>query len=80
MGMDKFSEEIRRSVGEVRQVTDQLSGVMDQVQKLAPQFDAVLQGMQAQANCGASFCTWSSTRCCRACRHRPSARSRSPKP
>ncbi|MFS2140704.1 methyl-accepting chemotaxis protein, partial [Duganella sp. Dugasp56] len=32
MGMDKFSEEIRRSVGEVRQVTDQLSGVMDQVQ------------------------------------------------
>jgi len=49
MGMDKFSEEIRRSVGEVRQVTEQLSGVMDQVQKLAPQFDAVLQGMQSQA-------------------------------
>ncbi|CAN7483157.1 methyl-accepting chemotaxis protein [Pseudoduganella sp. LjRoot289] len=49
MGMDKFSEEVRRSVGEVRQVTDQLSGVMDQVQKLAPQFDAVLQGMQSQA-------------------------------
>jgi len=49
MGMDKFSEEIRRSVGEVRQVTNQLSGVMDQVQKLAPQFDVVLQGMQSQA-------------------------------
>jgi methyl-accepting chemotaxis protein WspA len=49
MGMDKFSEEIRRSVGEVRQVTDQLSAVMDQVQKLAPQFDLVLQGMQSQA-------------------------------
>ncbi len=49
MGMDKFSEEIRRSVGEVRQVTNQLSGVMDQVQKLAPQFDAVLRGMQSQA-------------------------------
>jgi methyl-accepting chemotaxis protein WspA len=49
MGMDKFSEEIRRSVGEVRQVGEQLSGVMDQVQKLAPQFDAVLQGMQSQA-------------------------------
>jgi len=49
MGMDKFSEEIRRSVGEVGQVTTQLSGVMDQVQKLAPQFDAVLQGMQSQA-------------------------------
>ncbi len=49
MGMDKFSEEIRRSVGEVRQVVEQLSGVMDEVQKLAPQFDAVLQGMQSQA-------------------------------
>ncbi|MYN43226.1 HAMP domain-containing protein [Duganella sp. FT109W] len=49
MGMDKFSEEIRRSVGEVRQVTNQLSGVMDQVQKLAPRFDQVLQGMQSQA-------------------------------
>ncbi|MFC0131621.1 chemotaxis protein [Massilia eurypsychrophila] len=49
MGMDKFSEEIRRSVGEVRQVAEQLSSVMDQVQKLAPQFDLVLQGMQSQA-------------------------------
>ncbi|HEX5341127.1 MAG TPA: methyl-accepting chemotaxis protein [Duganella sp.] len=49
MGMDKFSEEIRRSVGEVRAVTNQLSSVMDQVQKLAPQFDQVLQGMQSQA-------------------------------
>ena len=49
MGMDKFSEEIRRNVGEVRAVTDHLSGMMDQVRKLAPQFDAVLQGMQAQA-------------------------------
>jgi methyl-accepting chemotaxis protein WspA len=49
MGMDKFSEEIRRSVGEVRQVAEQLSSVMDQVQKLAPQFDLVLQGMQSQS-------------------------------
>ncbi|MGZ8288271.1 MAG: methyl-accepting chemotaxis protein [Telluria sp.] len=49
MGMDKFSEEIRRSVGEVRTVAEQLSTVMDQVQKLAPQFDVVLQGMQAQS-------------------------------
>ena len=49
MGMDKFSEEIRRSVGEVRQVGDQLSGVIDQVQQLAPQFELVLQGMQSQA-------------------------------
>ncbi|MTW10049.1 HAMP domain-containing protein [Pseudoduganella eburnea] len=49
MGMDKFSEEIRRSVGEVMDVSNQLSGVMDQVQKMVPHFDAVLQGMQSQA-------------------------------
>jgi methyl-accepting chemotaxis protein WspA len=49
MGMDKFSEEIRRSVGEARRVSEQLSGMMDQVSKLAPRFDLVLQGMQSQA-------------------------------
>ncbi|UVW27723.1 methyl-accepting chemotaxis protein [Massilia sp. H6] len=49
MGMDKFSEEIRRSVGEVRQVAEQLTTVMGHVQKLTPQFDLVLEGMQSQA-------------------------------
>jgi methyl-accepting chemotaxis protein WspA len=49
MGMDKFSEEIRRNVGEARHVAEQLSGMMDQVRKLAPRFDLVLQGMQSQA-------------------------------
>ncbi len=49
MGMDKFSEEIRRSVGEARQMAEQLSGMMLEVRKLAPQFDMVLEGMQSQA-------------------------------
>jgi methyl-accepting chemotaxis protein WspA len=49
MGMDKFAEEIRRSVGEARRVAEQLSGMTDQVRKLAPRFDLVLQGMQSQA-------------------------------
>jgi methyl-accepting chemotaxis protein WspA len=49
MGMDKFAEEIRRSVGEVRHVAEQMSGMMDQVRKLSPRFDLVLQGMQSQA-------------------------------
>jgi methyl-accepting chemotaxis protein WspA len=49
MGMDKFSEEIRRSVGEVSDVGTQLSNVIDQVQKLTPRFDLVLEGMQSQA-------------------------------
>jgi methyl-accepting chemotaxis protein WspA len=49
MGMDKFSDEIRRSVGEVRQVSEQLSSVILQVQQLPPRFDAVLEGMQSQS-------------------------------
>jgi len=49
MGMDKFTEDIRRSVDETRHVAEQLSGMTDQVRKLAPRFDLVLQGMQSQA-------------------------------
>jgi methyl-accepting chemotaxis protein WspA len=49
MGMDKFSEEIKRSVDEIRDVGDGLKTVIDQVQKLAPRFDMVLEGMQSQA-------------------------------
>ncbi|MFC7518386.1 methyl-accepting chemotaxis protein [Herbaspirillum sp. GCM10030257] len=49
MGMDKFSEEIRRSVEETQQVSDTLGSVIEQVQKLPPRFDMVLEGMQSQA-------------------------------
>jgi len=49
MGMDKFSDEIRRSVGEVSLVSEQLTGVIDQVRNLTPRFDMVLEGMQSQA-------------------------------
>ena len=49
MGMDKFSEEIRRSVDETRSVGDGLATIIDQVQKLTPRFDLVLEGMQSQA-------------------------------
>jgi len=49
MGMDKFSEEIRRSVQEVGSVSDQLAEVIEDVQKLPARFDIVLEGMQSQA-------------------------------
>ena len=49
MGMDKFTEDIRRSVDEARHVAEQLSGMTEQVSRLAPRFDIVLQGMQSQA-------------------------------
>ncbi len=49
MGMDKFSEEIRRSVDEARTVGNQLTAVIEQVQKLPPHFKAVFEGMQSQS-------------------------------
>jgi methyl-accepting chemotaxis protein WspA len=50
MGMDKFSEEVRRGVQEVQQVGGQLSQVIQQVQELAPRVESVNDGMQAQAS------------------------------
>lgn len=49
MGMDKFSEEVRRGMFEVQQVGDQLSQIIGQVQALAPRVLMVNEGMQAQA-------------------------------
>lgn len=49
MGMDKFTDDIRRSVDEMRSIAAQLSGMTEQVRKLPPRFDMVLQGMQSQA-------------------------------
>lgn len=49
MGMDKFSEEVRRGMQEIQQVGNQLSQIIQDVQTLAPRFEAVNEGMQAQA-------------------------------
>ena len=49
MGMDKFSEEVRRGNSEMAQVGDQLSQIIHQVQVLAPRVQMMDEGMQAQA-------------------------------
>jgi methyl-accepting chemotaxis protein WspA len=49
MGMDKFSEEVRRGMGEVQHVGGELSQIIQQVQALAPRVESVNEGMQAQA-------------------------------
>jgi methyl-accepting chemotaxis protein len=49
MGMDKFSEQVRRGMSEVQQVAGQLSEIIQQVQELSPRARAVNEGMQAQA-------------------------------
>ncbi|WP_088346800.1 MULTISPECIES: methyl-accepting chemotaxis protein [Rhodomicrobium] len=49
MGMDKFSEEVRRGMSNVQQVGGQLSEIVRQVQALVPHFDLVSEGMQGQA-------------------------------
>ena len=49
MGMDKFSEEVRRGVQEVQQVSGQLAQIIQQVQALTPRFETVNEGMQSQS-------------------------------
>jgi methyl-accepting chemotaxis protein WspA len=49
MGMDKFSEEVRRGMSEVQNAGQQLVQIIHQVQALPPRFVAVTEGMQAQA-------------------------------
>ncbi len=49
MGMDKFSEEVRRGVDEIRQVSTQLAQIIHQVQTLTPRFATVSEGMHAQS-------------------------------
>lgn len=48
MGMDKFTEEVRRGVEDVRSVGAQLADIIDHVQTLIPRFDMVHEGMQSQ--------------------------------
>lgn len=50
MGMDRFSEEVRRGADEIRHVSAQLAQIINQVQTLTPRFQAVNEGMHAQAS------------------------------
>lgn len=49
MGMDKFSEEVRRGLNDVHEIGSKLSEIITQVQALAPRYESVSEGMQAQA-------------------------------
>ena len=49
MGMDKFSDEVRSGVDDVRVVSNQISEIITQVQALLPSFEVVHSGMQNQA-------------------------------
>jgi len=50
MGMDKFSEEVRRGMHDVQNVGGHLTQIIEQVQQLAPRFSMVNEGMQTQAS------------------------------
>jgi methyl-accepting chemotaxis protein WspA len=49
-GMDKFSEEVRSGVHEIRQVGAQLGQIIQQVHTLTSRFQTVNEGMHAQAS------------------------------
>lgn len=54
MSMERFSEQVRHSVNDVRDVSNQLTQIIGQVQALTPRFETVHQGMQFQSE-GASM-------------------------
>ncbi|MFA6412311.1 MAG: methyl-accepting chemotaxis protein [Syntrophales bacterium] len=49
MEMDKFADEVRRGVGTVVTISNQLGGIIDQVREHGPQFATVKEGMHAQS-------------------------------
>lgn len=49
MGMEKFSEEVRRGVTQVGQVGERLSKIVKSVQQLTPHFESVYGAMQTQS-------------------------------
>ena len=49
MGIDKFSEEVRRGSTDMNLVSEQLSLIIDQVQELAPHIQQVNEGMLHQS-------------------------------
>lgn len=53
MSMERFTQQVRHSVDDVRQISAQLSHSIEQVQALTPLFESVHQGMQFQSD-GAS--------------------------
>jgi len=48
MSMDKFSQEVRRGVADVRHISQQILQAIAQVQSLTPRFEVVTQGMENQ--------------------------------
>lgn len=58
MSMERFSEQVRHSVNDVRDVSAQLAQIIEQVQALTPRFETVHHGMQFQAE-GAAMITQS---------------------
>jgi methyl-accepting chemotaxis protein WspA len=49
MEMDKFADEVRRGVGTVVTISNQLGRIIDQVREHGPQFATVKEGMNAQS-------------------------------
>ncbi len=49
MGMDRFEEEVRRGMHDVRQVGTQLAQIISETEALAPRFQTVTEGIDTQA-------------------------------
>jgi len=49
MGIDKFAKDVRTSVGNIREGSERIEGVIEQVQVLKPQVKIISEGIEAQS-------------------------------
>lgn len=49
MGIDKFAKDVRHSIGEIRESSDTLTGVIEQVEVLMPQVRTMNDGIEGQS-------------------------------
>jgi methyl-accepting chemotaxis protein WspA len=56
LGMDRFCEDVRRGVDQIREVGLHLAQIINQVQALNPRFQNVHEGMQSQATGAQQIC------------------------
>jgi methyl-accepting chemotaxis protein WspA len=49
MSMEKFAQEVQGAVREVSEISGQIARIIEQVQGLGPQFEAVTDGMESQS-------------------------------
>lgn len=57
MEMDKFTQDVGMNASHIRNISEQISRIINQVQSLGPQFETVTTGMATQAQSAQQICS-----------------------